>query len=95
MRWRNIPYWLKGGIISTPIGILLFILANTIWKYNYNLLRYLYVILLIILSGGLEGGTSPLGKYPTLFIVWFIFVLIFFGIGALIGLIIQKIKEKK
>lgn len=91
MKWKNFPYWLKGGIIGVPIGFLLLVIAN--YSGVYNVLSFMFLMILIMAGGGLEGQV-PWGKYTVWFITLLITGAIFFSIGALIGLIVQKIKKK-
>jgi len=84
--------WLKGGIISSIIGILIALIILIIsWE---SLAGIFY-----ILTGGVQvvifevfGGSS---EFIELLIGIIIYILSWFLIGAIIGYIIGKIKSKK
>ena len=84
--------WLKGGLIGAVIGVI-FLVLFFINQHIFFLPSYIYFMIVLVLSGGLEGS-SLLGKYPTLVLSVFVFIALFFGIGAIIGLIIQKVRKK-
>ena len=85
MKWKNWPYWLKGGIIGLALGYIGYLIV-----YYY----YRYRIVTLYKAGTTPEDLSLIGSIPG--IEWFIIYSLFsFGVGALIGLIIQKIKAKK
>lgn len=94
-KWKNWPYWFKGGITVVSVYILFIILILAIYKPFFD-------------SCGHMGCNSDwiiiLSGFPTIFIplqyhfMLGVSVLAFFQyflIGALIGYIYGKIKSKK
>lgn len=83
MNWRKLPRWLKGGLIGLGIYILLIILSalyalvGSIWS------EWAIYALLV--------GAMPWLSFLSSKVYWLLHylinVLIFFGVGALIGLI--------
>lgn len=88
MNWKNLPYWLKGGIIGLTIGLL------------YGLFSIILIVLVIL--GYLPASPFNLGTQSPKFlflIIPFIGTLIqtsiLFVIGSLIGYIYGKVKLRK
>jgi len=83
--------WLKGGLIGIGIfviGLLALFLdsgATTIFDYIYNFIFFLIYFFRILMPGELVGDF--IGLFASL-IFWFL-------IGALIGFIHSKFKERK
>jgi hypothetical protein len=100
MGWKNWAYWKKGGIIGLVFGIILSIFAfldsfflstNYIPYFVYNLLFGPIVILILILL-------CPGGDYclmDTTLPIFIALILEYFAVGAIIGLIVGKIKKRK
>ncbi len=97
MRWRKWPYWLKGGVISCVVYIILILLNETLWIIHFPFVDFQdYIIILPLkiiefFSGFITEGFLLLPDqidYITEFILVFL-------IGAIIGLIVGKIKNKK
>jgi hypothetical protein len=91
MGWKNLSYWLKGGIILAGINFLLIVLyyliSNGQGSY-YDPSAFLYISSFLVTDFFYWGSNSPLEI--------FIFSSIFyFIIGAIIGLIYGKIKNRK
>lgn len=100
MGWKDWPYWLKGGLIGAVIGIICILLA---WFRVLPILTVLLYIFIMILcgsgesysiTGGLLGNCSWGGKYLIFSIMTILILLVFFVVGSIIGLIVQKIKSK-
>ncbi len=95
MEWKNWPSWLKGGIVALVIYIPLFLILNPyIIKqdpFNLIILEIPAAPILIVLPRvGIE-----LGGLTGLTLLFFILLIYYFILGALIGFIISKIKSKK
>lgn len=98
MRWKEWPYWLRGGIIASLLGLIYSVLSTIfIFKIPYELSRPLYTFGILIC--GLEDGDGILhatlceGSLGLVSVIISALILLFI-IGALIGLIIGKIKKK-
>jgi hypothetical protein len=100
MTWKNLPAWLKGGIIGLILPIIVLIyelvkeplynLSDSIFGVIFaTLLTILYPVILIIGFPMLllEG---PLGN---IFFAFIISALIYFWAGAGIGRLVSKIKK--
>lgn len=104
MGWKNLPSWLKGGIIIIIIIILLFSIAFALDKISPSkvgqfgkLSRSTFILFIIILPGAIIMGGNILDGTTTAIIILALFLsgIIYFIIGSLIGLIISKLKSKK
>ena len=93
MRWKNWPYWLRGGIIALLVIIILVLIG---FKFSIFIVGFIpgYIILTFF-------GPILQDFFPTLFSTgdnWFYYllgVIISLIIGAIIGIIIRKIKSRK
>jgi|SRR3989344_3428514 len=93
MKFSKWPYWLRGGVIGTIIGVILDIPP---------LLCYLFVggflcinISPMIFSGIFLSVLPILNNYPPLFSITLISLLLSFLIGSIIGIFIDRIKKIK
>jgi O-antigen/teichoic acid export membrane protein len=96
MSWKNMPYWLRGGIIGAWTGVILGIIllifsfiCDFASRYCpekfWDILKNIFLLPLAYIPGVLSSLSLML-----------IFLGIeFFIAGALIGLIIGKIKRKR
>ncbi len=97
MKWKNIPTWLKGGIIGV-IVLVLFVLVMLILMFLSDSILFPLAIFLprnflVAYVAGLIG--IEFSSYLAMnLIALFVYIAAFFIIGSLIGLIIQKIKRK-
>ena len=96
MGWKNLPYWLRGGIIAELVFIIL-ILSSVYARFISITLTYF-----ITQSIGIDDflfersiESIPLLNLPGWIFYIILFSLIFIIIGAIIGLIVGKIKSKK
>ena len=96
MKWKNWPYWLKGGVIGGIIplgGILIGYLGHE--SIISGLLYLLFAFpVAIILGCGLENPNTICSLKATPFII-ILSTIIYFLLGAIIGWIVGKIKNKK
>ncbi|MEK6885769.1 MAG: hypothetical protein AABX17_02280 [Nanoarchaeota archaeon] len=101
MSWKNLPTWLKGGII---IGIIGAILSSLILLFKISsltgMILFFFVIFYVLIpacapkcSSGLCPNPNYCSSIETLIIIILSFVF-YFLIGALIGFIISKIKSR-
>ena len=101
MSFKNKHYWLKGGIIASSILIFITIIGQLFWSNGGNKLLLVNLpgaLLLILFDGLFFGGTFKSPTYSELtgiILSIFLSLLIYFGVGSIIGLIIGKIKSKK
>ena len=111
MGWKNWPTWVKGGVILTIIFFLFAIpiyitaICQTITGSASNcgdsgglFAALLLIPMLFLLEFPADLLNSPLGKILIFFFVCLLFLIqlvIVFLIGAVIGLIISKIKSRK
>lgn len=108
MSWKNWPYWLKGGVIGAGVTILL-LASFKLHQYLYFEKQYfnsfLYYVILSIFFINLIREPLYFFEHifnietfgfngPTMFGTILI-LLIYFLIGALIGLVYSKIRSKK
>jgi len=90
----KLPYWLRGGLIGA-IFILIFLIIDNFYPMSesvWYILAIPIVPLAIILWSVFIPGSSDL--YMTVVETIF-FIVGYFIIGAIIGLIFRKIKKKK
>ena len=105
----NVPrkrYWLRGGLISSGIIIIIFILGQ-IFGYLFgntaiNLISLPALMIYILFcgwetSGGILGrcGNSDVMVIFALLLTFLVCLALSFIIGAIIGLIYGKIKNRK
>src|SRR3989344_2414354 len=108
MKWKKLPYWLKGGIIGMGIGILAFL---GLWIYSLTIPKSIFtglmidnrqpnvLIILLLIPIGIAVFLTELIGVRNSSILGLIFSLLFsfiiyFTIGAFIGWIIGKVKRK-
>jgi len=95
MDWKDWPYWLKGGVIAAGINLLLLLLYYIFptpvfsFKKSYN-----QITSILGLPAFVVIGILPFSIFS---IFWIIVVstILFFIIGAIIGLIVGKVKSRK
>jgi len=119
MAWKDLPYWLKGGIIAVIILIILFLLLGLvtytkIFNTNYKgplaviFSPFMLIALTYFIVNGIVGkifncplvdgwfssyDCSPPLQFLIIAISIIFFILIFFLVGALIGLMVDKVKK--
>lgn len=84
MGWKNLPSWLKGGIIVFVLSILLFIFGT----YSpMSLLTYpTSSLFAVYLEGKLSVGAR-------MFLFFLFTAVMYFLVGAIIGFIVGKIRK--
>jgi hypothetical protein len=98
MNWRKLPTWLKGGIIGALVyaGILLvmFLLfyLNSVLNFSSGTQMSLLFPLLLVSAA---PSARVYGVTPNPFLLGATQFIVYFVIGSVIGLLIQKIKRKK
>ena len=95
MRWKELQYWLKGGILGIPayyVGALLVFLGQSI---NQNFAFLLYYVLLEPFWVFVYRYLFSLGVPPKTFpwIDFILTILLYFCIGALIGWLVGRYKR--
>lgn len=104
--WKNLPKWLKGGLIGLGIGILALLFQliafGTAESFKGPLEFLSWILLLLtlpsmfitMLLGGLVGSLTGNKEYAEAFFFLgrYLVPVIYFLIGALIGLVIPKKK---
>lgn len=98
-RWKNWPYWLKGGTISIfiPIFFILILDIESLIDIS-NFIVILFIFLNFWLFLPIEYFTGCIGDNCLRYVYYFSFILVlieFFIIGAIIGSMIGKIRSKK
>ena len=98
MKWKQFPYWLKGGVIGggvTLVSVILFYscLLFVGWQVNFVCLPFLFVSPMFPFIDLFDNNpflhTLPRFSFEVLgIIIWFI-------IGALIGAFVDYIKSRK
>ena len=88
MGWKNLPYWLRGGIVALIIAIILLVPSLIIESIPLYIFNLDFIGLIIFQGSILNEDIFGVFQLITLAISYFI-------IGALIGLIIGKIKSKR
>ena len=87
MRWKKLPLWLIGGIIST---ILLFLPLLILQGYfGWEILGNSFLFKMYVLLNKIPLLFNPPNQ--TIKLVWAF--ISYFAIGAIIGLVISKIKK--
>ena len=106
MGWKELPYWIKGGIIGLVIGIVgsifssLFIppLGKPIIE-NFSLrllfLQFVAISVLLALSGIFGCNFKRDACTPEILLGYTITIIVFALLGTLIGLIIGNVILKK
>jgi len=94
MGWKNWSYWLRGGIISVIIYLILLLITflcaeNASGEGFVCLLFFVPTLLLMPLYQAIFGYPEPV------YLAYVFFVIFWFVIGAVVGLIIGKIKRRK
>jgi len=100
MSWKNWPSWLKGGLIGIVVGIVMFFIMriefmenNDPNPYFFGLFGFPTIFLLFIIEETIiDIVPESLG---TIIFPAAILIINYFIIGAVIGLIIGRIKSKK
>ena len=105
MGWKNWPYWLRGGIVCAVLVLIVFIISAVLgyFKLGYfgqkgigGILSY-FAIFGIIISIPIElivlVTNVPIERYPN-YVLYIFVIVIWFIIGALIGWIVKKIKNR-
>ena len=89
MFWRNLPSWLRGGIIASFVWLVLYLLILT-------RIAFFVAIFFIIITGwtGLYGNCSLEGCSALYSAIPIISLIEFFVIGAVIFLISEKMSKK-
>lgn len=88
MSWKSLPYWLKGGVIAIVINIILIFLSVI---FNPANSFESPAVLLTLFQVFITQEIFNVNNLPALTIISSIS---FFIIGAIIGLIVQKIKKE-
>ena len=93
MNWKNLSYWLRGGIISFILFLILLILSFISPRSDMGNIFH-WVLLGLGLPAYILARFIPLGFGP--FSSFFVLIIPYsFVIGAIIGWIVGKIKSKK
>lgn len=101
MNWKNLPIWIKSSILFVIIYIVYSLLSLLIPKgliesnfliENLVFIPQFFGIYSAILTGQITFASD--GKMPWLFVI-IVNVIIYFLIGAIVGYIYSKIKNKK
>ena len=91
--WSRLKHWQKGGLIGLLLGLFSMIGANANRFMGIFLIPgYLFIVLLFWITGSLPD--DPLGPEGLVAAAFLFTPLIYAVFGALIGLIIGKIKKK-
>ncbi len=99
MGWKNWPYWIRGGLLGAIITIIGYIFIIMV-GIGFPILFYIPDIIIALPYRFIAKSFvynilgSNLGSYVLLF-SYIIAIFPNFIIGAIIGLIIGKIKSKK
>lgn len=96
MGWKDWSYWLKGGIIGLIISTIVIVIA-LLQLINYAIIKWPLLILINLFANQYVAisqcsGDSCIGF---LFFVPLLVFIEFFVIGAIIGWIYGKIKQRK
>jgi len=99
MRWKNWPYWLKGGTITTLFPIIVFILnflIDSIVGTSGETFLFFFLIIATPALPIFNVFFKPSIPYNVTYIIFFVATLvIYFIIGSIMGWIIAKRKSKK
>ena len=98
MGWKELPFWLKGGIIVSIIYLVIFLILKIIPCNSSGYLGGsclgLSVLLLVLLSPA-SGILNLVGlDNNNIYLVGLLALIIYFIIGAFIGSIIKIVKSK-
>jgi len=106
MGWKDLPYWLKGGLIGVIVAFFSSLIVQLVELNNLGIIREIFAWLnlpgLIIAAftgffridffGGF--GSTPAETLKSIIVVFIFNVLFYFLIGALVGAIVGKVKSK-
>ncbi len=91
MGWKQWPYWMKGGFSIIGILIILLIIPDIIFpvggEVSYSMMTWFLIsspVRFILDNIGLRDSNSTIMN-----------IIFYFLLGALIGFIISKIKQKR
>ena len=106
MGWKEWPYWLKGGILGVmssiiivPVSLWLTMLFAFTHEIQHNFLAkslsgILFCAVLPLFLSAVIRNAFGLSNFWVFLLAIPIFSVYYFLIGALIGLIVSKIKSK-
>jgi hypothetical protein len=94
MGWKEWPYWLKGGIILGGISLLYSILFNVVIQLGFTLPLFFFMEWPIRLASLIFGWGDLVMGWRGYFASLIFMPVLYFILGAIIGLIIGKIKAK-
>ena len=104
MGWRNLPDWIKGGIIALVIWLGFLLIGFLLLFFDSSIALTIgdFLILISILPVSLLSNIFSLSFMTTgldalnrpNYLGWVVIFIIYFVIGALIGFIYSKIKRK-
>ncbi len=100
MFYKNWPYWLKGGVLLAILCLLLSLLLLIPSKIidssslieNIIFLPQIFGFYIAVIAGMVSFAEKA--QFPYIFITT-VNIIFYFIIGAIIGLIFEKIKNKK
>ncbi|MFZ5955588.1 MAG: hypothetical protein ACOYT4_04115 [Nanoarchaeota archaeon] len=94
MAWKNLPAWLKGGIIGAIIIFIVNLISLFIIKLGYSMQLFFFIDYpALFLSDIFNLGIIFQGWQA--YLILFIFLpLFYFIIGTIIGWIVGKFKSK-
>ena len=105
--WSSVSFWLKGGIIGVIIAILSYFASSIPFLGLFSALEFFVAIIAGIILSNIFGTNNEFlftGNHEinigvdttitgTIFLI-FIVLLIYFSVGAFIGFVIGKIKNR-
>ena len=104
MGWKNWSYWIRGGVILSMLYVLFGIfLLILFYITDYVVITFLIIYPLAFLSSNfvintlftfLENISGGSGGFAYI-VIFIINLILIFLIGALIGLIVGKVKNRK
>lgn len=103
MGWKNLSYWLRGGIVASVLYIIyaIFTLRSQIYTLGILNLPGMVIgfwvgIITRLSSNPFLSTSNPKPISNTLLIIMFLInLIIYFILGSIIGIIIKKIKSSK
>jgi hypothetical protein len=96
MGWKEWPTWLKGGVIGLILSVLFLIgliicASSSLGSGSYGCINFIFPL---FFGAFMASILNIQNKFVGYFVIGFTNLIIYFLIGALIGWIVGKIKNR-
>lgn len=96
-KWKNLPYWIRGGIIGIVIAIILSLIVILFREFDNPITFFvgLGILFVNLWFAYLINCRFESCLIANLYIFMILFIIESFLIGVIIGWVVGKIKNKK